>query len=88
MNRFVRIVTIAAVSGVIVIGLGHLATVHAARENCPLPDPGIPIPFFYDPVKCRGCEYINEYAAEAAGWDMDAPYCKYLNPRPESGMNR
>ena len=81
MKRLASIVTIAAVLVVITIGLGQLTTVHAAKQNCPLPDPSIPIPFIIDPVKCQGCEYVNECAAEAAGWDMDAPYCKYLIPR-------
>jgi hypothetical protein len=81
MNKLVRLVSVAAVLVLISLGLGQLITVHAARQSCPLPDPSIPIPFIIDPVKCQGCEYVNDVAAGAAGWDMDAPYCKYLNPR-------
>jgi len=79
MIRLAKVVTIAVVSVVIIVALGQLATVHAARQSCPLPDPSIPIPFIYDPVKCQGCWYVNDVAAQAAGWDMEAPYCKYLD---------
>ena len=79
MNKLARLVAVVAILSVIAIGFGQLTTVYAAKQNCPLPDPSIPIPFIYDPVKCQGCWYVNDVAAEAAGWDMDAPYCKYLN---------
>lgn len=81
MSRLARSVTVAALLALIIGAAGQLTVVQAAKKSCPLPDPSIPIPFIIDPVKCQGCEYVNEYAAEAAGWDMDAPYCKYLNPR-------
>jgi hypothetical protein len=81
MNRRTAIAIVAVLLAVIAIGLGQLSTVRAEKPGCPVPDPSIPIPFYIDPVKCKGCEYVNEVAAEAAGWDLSAPYCKFVNPR-------